>query len=257
MPLPGLRICLPFGRSSFNLAVFNHKWINTLFLFRVGTPSITIRLGIIMKRSSSVSLEIEEIILIIRRRHMRQVMLMMFLVRCGGWKSRCPLLCCALSSDSDAWRSLSWMLNRLFRLDYLKLPDWTHIWVDVWLMHSLRGLHEAKHLCLGDRPCFLKGCWIYCVLVIQIHVWLSTLRRFYGFAGSKYFIKKSILLLTAIRLAAFDLDRLLGASGIPFLVITDISIVLHHFIILILLVLNYSQLVVILREIMLLLLNLT
>jgi len=117
---PCLRVGLPLGRSSFDLAAFNHQWIDssTLFLFRVCASSITIRLRVIMKRCSRVSLEIEKIILVVRRRDVWEVMLMMLLVWSCWWESL-NFLRSTLRSHSDALWTLSRMLDRLFRLDYL------------------------------------------------------------------------------------------------------------------------------------------
>jgi len=60
-----------------------------------------------MEGSSSVSLKVEQIILIMHRGHMRKVVLMMFLI--WSWRKSLPFLCCALCSWPDPW----WALSRM------------------------------------------------------------------------------------------------------------------------------------------------
>jgi hypothetical protein len=89
---------------------------------------------------------------------------------------------------------------------------------------------------------------------------LPTLWRLESLTRPKDLIKQSVLLLAPIRIAAFHLQRLLGAGSIPLLVITNIGVALKHLVLLLLillcLILNHIQFGIILCKVVLLLLNL-
>lgn len=96
------------------------------------------------------------------------------------------------------------------------------------MIHSLRRLDNTKNL-LPANVMTLYSSWIHGILVVKIHVRLSTLRRLDRLARSKDLVKESILLLTAIRIAPFNFKLFLCASrGSPllFLVITNICVVI-------------------------------
>ena len=155
------------------------------------------------------------------------------------------------------------MWNRVFRLNYLELPHWAHVWVYVRLMYRLWRFHKSKHLSLSCWPCLLNGSRVHSILVIEIHIRLPTLWRLEGLARPKHLIQQSVLLLTPIRITPLHLQRLLGTGSVPLLVIADIGVALKIMVLLVLLIilffliLDHIQFGIILCEVVLLLLYLT
>ena len=114
-----LGICLPLSRGALDLTAFYHQRVDpgSLLFLWVCAASIAVWLWIVVEGGTGICLEVQQVILIMRGWHMRQVVLMMFLVWCRRKPS--ALLGCTLRSCSNPWWALSRMRERLFRLDYL------------------------------------------------------------------------------------------------------------------------------------------
>lgn len=223
----------PFSRGPLDLAALDQQ---LLLFFRCVldvtcvSTSVAVGLWIVVEWCACVSLEIAY------WRGMgtwNSMLVLLVWWRRQAWALR-STLCCRPASDT--WGTLTRLREGLLLGDDLKLSHWAESRVDIRLVDCLGWLHEPNHFTTStsvvDDGMVDQG-----VLVVEVHVRLTTLWRLDGLARPIYLIKKRVLLLTAIWIASLDLKRLLGArsrSVVELFTFTGVSVALHHLIILIL-----------------------
>jgi hypothetical protein len=135
--------------------------------------SVWIRLWIIVKWCTSISLEVCNS----RRSSIRTwIRMLMILFIWRWWKPRALLSAFNCGSCSNAWRTLARLRERLLFRDDLELSHWVKCRIYIRLVHSLWGLNKADNFTpptsIVNDSMVDQG-----ILVVQVHVWLATLRR--------------------------------------------------------------------------------
>lgn len=165
-----------------------------------------------MKRGACISLKhnaatpYQLLLLLLLRRYMWQIVLMMFF---AGWRSGKTSGVCAQGPSSSSWcfagalrlnvwllphtwGALSRMGDRGLLAQNVKLSHWAKRRIDVGLIYSVRRLRYSKNL---SRSTPLQP-RVDCILVVQVHIWLSTLRAFDGLIRPVNLVKQRVLLLS-------------------------------------------------------------